>query len=149
MTPCNFLWFLFPNEYKAVLQPRVSPAFAITYFCNIGISDLTPYQNLNQRPLTPGWPLTPSLLRSHVWHYPRIIVSKSHENASKYVDTVTFSKPWTKGHWPLDDLWPQVCWGHMCVSTHGSLCPSFMKIHQRVWIQWPFFTKLKPKVIDP
>ena len=56
----------------------------------IVISDLTLYQNMNQRSLTPRWPLTPSLLRSHVWHYPRIIMSKSHENTSKYVDTVTF-----------------------------------------------------------
>ena len=34
----------------------------------------------NQRSLTPRWPLTPCLLRSHVWLYPRIIVSKSHDN---------------------------------------------------------------------
>ena len=44
----------------------------------------------NQGSLTPRWPLTPHLLRSYVWLYPRIIVSKSHENTSKYVDTVTF-----------------------------------------------------------
>ena len=70
---------------------------------------------------------------------------------SKYVDTVTFKKkkPWIKGHWPLDDLWSQVCWDHMCDSTHGSLCPSPMKIHRSMWIQWPFCQKLKPKVIDP
>ena len=36
----------------------------------------------------PRWPLTPCLLRSHVWLYPRIIVSKSHDNTSMYVDTV-------------------------------------------------------------
>ena len=47
-----------------------------------------------------------------------------------------FSKSWTKGHWPLDDLWPQVCWGHMCDSTQGSFCPSPMGIHQCMWIQW-------------
>ena len=46
------------------------------------------------------------LLRSHVWLYPRIIVSKSHENTSKYVDTVTlFAKTWTRRsvtpRWPL------------------------------------------------
>ena len=71
------------------------------------------------------WPLTPCLLRSHVWLYLRIIVSKSHINKSKYVDTVTlFSKTWTKSHWPLDDLWPHVCWGQMCDSTQGSLCKS-------------------------
>ena len=45
-------------------------------------------KNLNQRSLTPTWPLTPCLLRSHVWLYLRIIVSKSHDNTSMYVDTV-------------------------------------------------------------
>ena len=114
--------------------------FVITYFCNhCNIK-------LNKRSLTPRWPLTPSLLRSHVWLYPRIIVSKSNENTSKFVDTVTlFSKTWTKVHWPLDDLWPHVCWGHMCDSTQGSLCPNPMKINQNMWIQWPFFLKLEQR----
>ena len=94
-------------------------------------------KTLKQRSLTPRWSLTPHLLRSHVWLYPKIIVSKSHENISKYVDTVTLSaRTWTKGHWPLDDLWPHNCWGHMCDSTQGSLCPSPMGIHQCMWIQW-------------
>ena len=52
-----------------------------------------------------------------------------------------FAKTWTKGHWPLDDLWPHICWGLMCDSPQGSLCPSPMKIHQSMWIQWPFFAK--------
>ena len=87
------------NIDKAVLEPRVSPAFAITYFCN----------HCNIR----------------------------FENTSKYVDTLTFfPKTWTKGHWPLDDLWPHVSWGHMCDSTQGSLCPSPMTVHQCMWIQW-------------
>ena len=84
---------------KAVLEPRVLPAFAITYFCNhcnIRFENTSKYvdtltlfsKNLNQRSLTPRWPLTPCLLRSHVWLYPRIIVSKSHDNTSMYVDTV-------------------------------------------------------------
>ena len=47
-----------------------------------------------------------------------------------------FAKTWTKGHWPLDDLWPHICWGHMCDSTQGSLCPSPMGINQCMWIQW-------------
>ena len=82
-----------------VLEPRVLPAFAITYFCNhcnIRFENTSKYvdtltlfsKNLNQRSLTPRWPLTPCLLRSHVWLYPRIIVSKSHDNTSMYVDTV-------------------------------------------------------------
>ena len=90
---------LIAKRYKAVLEPRVSPAFAITYFCN----------HCNIR----------------------------FENTSKYVDTLTFfPKTWTKGHWPLDDLWPHVSWGHMCDSTQGSLCPSPMTVHQCMWIQW-------------
>ena len=73
-----------------------------------------------------------------------------HENTSKYVDTVNlFAQTWTKGHWPLDDLWPHICCGHMCDSTQGSLCPSPMKIHQSMWIQWTFWLKLELKVIDP
>ena len=83
---------------KAVLEPRVSPAFAITYFAIIVILHLKIYQSM--------W--------IH-WLFP---------------------KTWTKGHWPLDDLWPHVCWGHMCDSTQGSLCPSPMTIHQCMWIQW-------------
>ena len=108
-------------------------------------------KNLNRRSVTPRWPLTPHLLRSYVWLCPRIIVSKSHENTSKYVETVTSfaKKTWTKGHWPLDGLWPKICWGHMCDSTQGSLCPSPMKIHQSMWIQWTFLLKLEAKVFDP
>ena len=95
--------------------------------------------------------MTPDLLRSQVWLYPRIIVTKSHENTSKYVDTETlfFSKKKMKGHWPLDDLWSQVCWDHICDSTQGSLCPSPMKIHQSMWIQWPFFKNLNQRSLTP
>ena len=39
---------------------------------------------------------------------------------------------------PLDDLWPQICWGHMCSSIQGLLCRTTIKI-QSMWIQWPFF----------
>ena len=57
------------GEDKAVLEPRVSPAFAITYFgnhCNIRFENASKYvdtltffsKNLNQRSLTPRLPLT-------------------------------------------------------------------------------------------
>ena len=137
----SYVWLL---KDHCVQVPR-------KYIKVCGYSDVF-CKNLKQRSLTPRWPLTPHLLRSHVWLYPRIIVSKSHENTSKYVDTVTFfaKKTWTKGHWPLDDLWPHICWGLMCDSTQGLLCPSPMKIHESMWIQWPFLQKkLEPKVIDP
>ena len=87
-------------KYKAVLEPRVSPAFAITFFCiHCNILDLKIHQSM--------------------WIHWRF-----------------FPKTWTKGHWALDDLWPHVCWGHMCDSTQGSLRPSPMTIHQCMWIQW-------------
>ena len=93
--------------------------------------------------MTPRWPLTPFTLRSHEQLYPRIIVSNSHKNTSKHADTVTFfSKTLTKGQWPLDDLWPHFCWGHICASTQGSLCPSPMGIHQCMWIQWSILQNL-------
>ena len=119
---CAGVW----NFRQVVLEPRVSPEHTWEYVDTVIVFA----KNLNQRSLTPRWPLTPHLLRSYVWLYPRIIVSKSQENTSKYVDTVTFfAKTWSKGHWPLGDLWPHICQGHMCDSTQGSLCPSPMKIH--------------------
>ena len=42
-----------------------------------------------ERSMTTRWTLTWLLLRSHVWLYPSITVSKSHVNTSTYVDTVT------------------------------------------------------------
>ena len=92
------------------------------------------------------WPLDDlvrmTLLRSHVWLYPRFIMSKSHVNTSKYVDTVTlFSKNLNQRSLTLDDLWPHICWCHMCDSTQGSLCLSPMGTHQCMWIQWSIFAK--------
>ena len=104
------------------------------------------YQD-SDRGFTPIWHLAHNNTRRFSNHVSRLL-SRSHtfaiivifnrfENTSKYVDTLTlFSKTWTKGHWPLDDLWPHVCWGHMYDSTQGSLCPSPMTIHQCMWIQW-------------
>ena len=88
------------------------------------------------------------LSRSHTF---AITVNIRFENTLQYVDTVTFlSKTWTKGHWPQDDLRPQVCWGHMYDSTQGSLCQIPTKIHQNMCgYSDPFLQKLEPKVIDP
>ena len=74
------------------------------------------------------------LLRSHTFAIIVILDLKIHQ--SMWIHWPFFPKTWTKGHWPLDDLWPHVCWGHMCDSTQGSLCPSPMTIHQCMWIQW-------------
>ena len=68
------------------------------------------------------------LSRSHTYAIIVILDLKIHQ--SMWIHGPFFPKTWTKGHWPLDDLWPHVCWGHMCDSTQGSLCPSPMGIHQ-------------------
>ena len=74
------------------------------------------------------------LLRSHTYAIIVILDLKIHQ--SMWIHWPFFPKTWIKGHWPLDDLWPHVCWGHMCDSTQGSLCPCPMGIHQCMWIQW-------------
>ena len=74
------------------------------------------------------------LSRSHTFAIIVILDLKIHQ--SMWIHWPFFPKTWTKGHWPLDDLWPHVCWGHMCDSTQGSLFPSPIGIHQCMWIQW-------------
>ena len=106
---------------------------------NFEILDLThTCKNFNQRSLTTTWCLTPSLLRSHVLLYPRIIVTKSHENTLKYVDRLWFFFFKNFNQRSLTPRWPltHTCWGRMCNSTQGSFCPSPMWIHQCMWIQW-------------
>ena len=74
------------------------------------------------------------LSRSHTFAIIVILYLKIHQ--SMWIHRLFFPKTWTQGHWPLDDLWPHVCWGHVCDCTQGSLCPSLMTIHQCMWIQW-------------
>ena len=58
----------------------------------------------------------------------------------KYIQVCGYSDPFYKNlnqrSLTLDDLWPHICWGHVCDSTQGSLSPSFMEMHQCMWIQW-------------
>ena len=87
--------------------------------------------------------LSPYLLRWYVWIYPspmKIHYRPFFKNLSQKVNNPK---------WPLDDLWPHICWCFMCDSTQGSLCPSPMVIHQSMWIQWLFFKNLNQKVSDP
>ena len=75
------------------------------------------------------------LSRSHTFAIIVILDLKIHQSMWKHWPF--FPKTWTKGHWPLDDLWPHVCRSHMGDSTQGSLCPRPMTIiHQCMWIQW-------------
>ena len=111
-------------------------------------------KNLNQRSLTPRWPLTPHLLRSYVWLYPRIIVSKSHENTSKYVDTVTFfAKKLEPGGWSLTPRWPLT--PHL-LRSHVWLYPRIIvsKSHENTCIKVcgysdPFCKNLNQRSLTP
>ena len=103
---------------------------------SIWYSNLFFFKNLNQRSSTPRWHLTQSLLRSHVQLYPRIIVSKSHENTSEYLDTVTPFLSLTP-RWPLT----HVCCGPICDPTrvneadvvHWQNC-NFANIINSTWV---------------
>ena len=75
-------------------------------------------KNLNQRSLTPRWPLTPCLLRSHVWLYPRIIVSKSHDDTCLVL-----------GEWKNQE------------ETQSTLLFFF---HSPIAIGWPFISSFAP-----
>ena len=81
------------------------------------------------RSMIPRWPLTPLLLRSHVWLYPRIIAL----SPIKICQSIWIQWPFKNG---TKGLWLHVCWGYMCDSSQGSLCLSPMGIHQFMWIQW-------------
>ena len=93
------------------------------------------------------WPLTPHVdVVCATLPYTRIIVSNSHVNTSKYVDTVTiFQKLNQKVNDPKMISDPTFCWGNMCDSTRGSLYPSPTKIHQSMWIAVTIFHKLLTK----
>ena len=102
--------------------------------------------------MTPSWPLTPFLLRSQEWLYPRIILSKSHENMS-------FWSMWIQ--WPFffknlnqRSLTPRWHLTPGLLRSHVWLYPriivsSPMKIHHSLWIQWPFFKNLNQRSLTP
>ena len=149
------------NENKVVLEPRVLPAFAITYFynhCNIRFDPicenlnmdhyvqvpwntlLTIFHKLSQKVNNPKWPLDD--LWPHICWCPMQDSTQGSLCPTPMIQSMWIQWPFfkkKKGQWCQDDLWPHFCWGHMCDSTQGSLCPSPMKIHQSMWIQWPFF----------
>ena len=143
---CDCIW--------AVLEPRVSPAFGIVYFCN----HCNRFDSIPAKTWTRGhWPLDdlwPKFVEVTCVTLPKdhcIWVAWKYIKVCGYI--CGYRDPFFKNlnqrsltlRWPL----AQVCWGHMCDSTQGSLCLSHMKIHQSMWIQRPFFQKLEPKVIDP
>ena len=103
-----------------------------------------------KRSMTPTWPLTPLLLRSHVWLYPRNNVSKYHGNTSKYVDTVTiFEKHEPKGQLPqMTHRWPL---NLLLLRSHVQLCPRILvfKFHGNTMHNDHFFKTCNQRVNDP
>ena len=104
-----------------------------------------------KRSLSPSWTLTPSLLRSHVRLYPRIIVSKSHENTSKYMVTVTlfvknFNQSLLPLRWPLTShllrshvwLYPRIIGSksHGNTSMYVDTVINFAKYHIHTTYTW-------------
>ena len=140
------------HKFAIIVILDLIPPYLLRWYVQSIQGSLCP-SPMHLRSLTPRWPLTPGLLRSYVWLCAQgsLWLSPMKIHQSMWIQWPFFPKNWTKGHWPLDDLWPQVCLGHMCDSTQGSLCPNTMKIHQSICghMQWPFFQKLEPKVIDP
>ena len=110
---------------KAVLEPQVSPAFTITYFCN--------HCNIRflKRRITPNYPemtFDPHLLSAYTCESTQGSMKRHHWPFKRSIPRMT-----------PDDLWPHICWSHMCDSTQESLGPTPMEIYQSIWIQWPFF----------
>ena len=102
--------------------------------------------SLTIRSLTPRWSLTPLLWRSHMWFHSRIIVSRSPENTSKYVCTVT-NQNVNNLNWSLNplllrspdtDSTPRI--------TVFKSCGNTSKYVDTVLL---FFSKIDQKVNDP
>ena len=145
------LAYVLPGD-KAVLEPWVSPAFAITHLiAMIVVSDLTLYQNMNQRSLTLRWTLTPSLLRSHVWYYPRIIVCKSHEiHQSTWIQCPflfkTFNQRSLTPRWPLT---PSLLRSHVRLYPRIIVSKSHENTSKCVDTVTPFFKNLNQRSLTP
>ena len=129
-----------PQSSHAVLYPlttadagdiRTRRTMVILIMGKLEAPNLSPYARITRRFSNHESCL---LSRSHTYAIIVILDLKIHQ--SMWIHWPFFPKTWTKGHWPLDDLWTHVCWSHMCDSTQGSLCPSPMGIHQCIWIQW-------------
>ena len=153
---------------------------------------MTIFQNLTKRSMTPRWPLTHfcgghmcdstqgSFYPSHMkicqsmsciwtqWPFflqkfePKVIDPKSVEvtfvtlpkgsscpspmtiHQSMWIQLPFFSKIWTKGHWPLDDLLtPHLLRSHVWLCPRITLYPSPMGKHQCMWIQWSILQNTK------
>ena len=117
------------SEFSLYLLDEHFETYLSVYLCSVSQRTLAPWTTRRF-----SNHVSCLLSRSHTFAIIVILDLKIHQRM--WIHWLFFPKTWTKGHWPLDDLWPHVCWGHMCDSTQGSLCPSPMTIHQCMWIQW-------------
>ena len=143
----HIIHFFHNLHNKVILEPQVSHGNTSKYVDTVIVFAKT--STKGNWPLDDSWP-------NICWEVLCVTLPKDHcvQVPWEYIYVCGYSdlffwkkKTWSKGHWPQDDLWPHICSGHMCDSTQGSLCPSPMKIHQSMWLQWPFLQKLEAKVI--
>ena len=108
------------------------------------------FKNLTKKSMTPRWPLTP-ILWSHMCDTTQgsLYPSPMKIHQSMWIQWPFFQKTWPKGHWPLHDLCPQVCWVTYVTlpKDHCVQVPwKYIKVCGKVTL---FFQKFKPKVNDP
>ena len=137
--PFNFLGWLtlvcyIPSLNKAVLKPRVSPPFAITYFCNHCSIwfDLIPvmviYANL---PKDHYMYIYPSPMKIHYWPFFK-----------------NFSQKVNNPKWPLNEVWPNISlvWSPLPKDHCVQLPWKYIKV---CGYSGHFSKNYNPKVSDP
>ena len=75
-------------------------------------------QYITKRSITPRWSDPTSDPKSVEVTF--VTLPKDHcvQVPWKYIKICEYSDHFfknLKGHWPLDDLWPHICWGYMCI----------------------------------
>ena len=113
-----------PIWNKAVLEPRVSPAFAITYFWNhynIRFDPMHTCLCVRIYPMTIMSKSTPMVIHQDVDTVPIFQKNKTEQKKTK-TKTKKQKQNLTKRsmtpRWPL----PHLCWGHICVTLPKDHC---------------------------
>ena len=86
--------------------------------------------------------------RWYVRIYPRIIMSKSHENTLLTIFHKNLSQKVNNLKWHLDDLWPHICWCLMCDSIYPRIIVSNSHGNTSQY-GWLFFKNLTIRSMTP
>ena len=125
-------WNMITTDNKAVLEPRVSPGFAITNFCN--------HCNIRFDTI-PVKVICVNLPKDHSWLSPM----KIH---SDHFSKKTFSRKVNNLKWPLDDLNPTYV-AVSCTTLHKDHCVQLTWYYNKVCGYSDYFQKLNQNVNDP